>query len=129
MYKNINHIAAEFEKIRDYCLSNNSNCYTHPNFIDFSDRNQNYLKILEKKYNKVKFCSEDYKKCKGPWESVHINADGKVFPCLATNFGDVRNFNDMKNVFKSAASKKFRGLIKEKGTVPACHRCGYLKLK
>ena len=128
-YKNIKDIAVQFDKIRDYCLSNNTKCYTHPNFIDFSDKKQNYLEILEKKYNKVKFSSNDYKKCKGPWESVHINADGKIFPCLATSLGDVRNFKNMSDIFKSDAAIKFRGLIRKKGTVPACHRCGYLKLK
>ena len=129
VYKNTKDIAEQFDKIRNYCLSNNTKCYTHPNFIDFSDKKQNYLEILEKKYNKVKFSSNDYKKCKGPWESIHINADGKIFPCLATSFGDVRNFKNMNDIFKSDAAIKFRDLIREKGTVPACHRCGYLKLK
>ena len=129
VYKNINDIANQFELVRGYCLSNNTKCYTHPNFINFSDKNENYIKILEQKYNKVKFAPEDYKKCKGPWESVHINADGKIFPCLATSFGDVRNFKKMDSIFKSDPAIKFRNLIREKGTVPACHRCGYLKLK
>ena len=128
-YKNINDIADQFNQIRDYCLSYNTHCYTHPNFIDFSDKKQNYLKVLEKKYNKVEFNPDDYKKCKAPWESVHINADGKIFPCLATNFGDVRNFKSMSDIFKSDNAIKFKNLIREKGTVPACHRCGYLKLK
>jgi radical SAM protein with 4Fe4S-binding SPASM domain len=129
VYKNLNDIAEQFNKVRDYCLSNETKCYTHPNFLDFSDKSQNYLNILEKKFNKIKFHSEDYKKCKGPWESVHINADGKIFPCLATSLGDIRDFKNMNDVFKTNVAIKFRDLIREKGTVPACHRCGYLKLK
>ena len=35
----------------------------------------------------------------------------------------------MKDIFKSTVAMKFKNLIREKGTVPACHRCGYLKLK
>jgi len=70
-----------------------------------------------------------FEKCKGTWESVHINADGKIFPCLTTSFGDVRNFKNMSDIFKSDTAIKFRALIREKGTVPVCRRCGYLKLK
>ena len=36
---------------------------------------------------------------------------------------------NMDDIFKSAAAAKFKSLIRKKGTVPACHRCGYLKLK
>tara|TARA_Y100000590_G_C15613036_1_gene974605 strand:- start:170 stop:1234 length:1065 start_codon:yes stop_codon:yes gene_type:complete len=128
IYKNINFMAEEFDKVREYCLSTGSKCYTHPSFINFSDKDQDFLKILDKKYNKYDFVPENYKKCKGPWESVHVNADGKIFPCLATSFGDVRDFKNMDDIFQSEKAKKFRNLIREKGTIPACHRCGYLKI-
>ena len=79
-------------------------------------------------HNKVEFDSADYLPRKGPWESLHINADGKVFPCFATSFGDIRDFDTIDGVYQSLAAMEFRALIRNKGTVPACHRCGYLKL-
>jgi radical SAM protein with 4Fe4S-binding SPASM domain len=84
---------------------------------------------LEKKYNKEKFDKNDYQKCMGPWESGHINADGKVFPCLAINFGDVRNYKKTEDIYNSKVALEFKKLIKKEGTVNSCSRCGYLKLK
>lgn len=128
-YKNSKIIAEQFDKVREYVIKNNSYCYTHPNFIDFFDSKQNYYEILDNEYNFQEFESSRYKKCMGPWESAHINADGKTFACLAVNLGDIRSFKDLKDLYKGYDAQKFRNLIRAKGTVPACHRCGYLKLK
>lgn len=128
-YHNIKHIAEQFNKVREYVIKNNSLCYTHPNFIDFFNTKQDYHRILNDEYNFLKFEKSRYKKCMGPWESAHINADGKTFPCLAINFGDIRNSKNLKDLYNQKDAKNFRSLIKKKGTVPACHRCGYLKLR
>jgi len=127
-YQTIDVIANEFEKIRAYCAKHNTRCFSHPKFIDFSDFSQNYLEILNTTINKLVFESQDYEPCKAPWESVHINADGATFPCLAVNFGDIRHFGSVEDLFAGDVATNFRGLLRQCGTFQACHRCGYLKL-
>jgi len=128
-YTTIDCIAKEFDKIREYCINYKTKCFSHPKFIDFGDRNQNYKELLINFMNKQIFNSDDYMPCKGPWESVHVNADGKIFPCLAIDFGDVRNFSNISEIFEQEIVNSFRSTIRKCGTVQACHRCGYLKLK
>jgi hypothetical protein len=50
-----------------------------------------------------------------------------VFPCLAVSLGDIRDKKNLENIYKSKESVNFRSIIKNEETVPACHRCGYLK--
>lgn len=127
-YDNIEILADQLNKIREYVLLKKTQCYSHPNFINFFDFNQNYHKILSEEYNDLKFIKDKYEKCKGPWESAHINADGNVFPCLAVSLGNIKD-NTLEDIYKSKDAINFRSIIREQGTVPACHRCGYLKKK
>jgi MoaA/NifB/PqqE/SkfB family radical SAM enzyme len=128
IYTNISGMAKEFEKISLYVKNNQLKCFSHPGFIDFSSDNQNFLDVLKKHINKSNFLPENYQKCKGPWESAHINADGKVFSCLACSLGDIRDFDSWSKLFESEKAVEFRGIIKSEGTVPACNMCGYLKV-
>lgn len=127
-YTTISRMAAEFDKVRAYCRENSTVCYSHPKFIDFGNPEQDYLDVLSSKMNKLDFNSDDYEPCKAPWESTHINADGLTFACLAVDFGDIRKFRNVKEMYSQKIVKDFRNTIRECGTVPACHRCGYLKL-
>ena len=127
VYQTVSTIAHEFEKVRDYCIKNGTRCFSHPKFIDFSDKHQNYEQIINERINKFKFEPSDYKACKAPWESVHINADGAVFPCLAVSFGDARQNDDMNKLFNQPVAKNFRNELRNCGTFQACHRCGYLE--
>ena len=127
-YTTINTMASEFDKVREYCDKNSTVCYSHPKFIDFGDQEQDYLELLSSKMNKLTFDAGDYEPCKAPWESTHINADGATFACLAIDFGDIRKFKSVKEMYNQKIVKEFRSTIRKCGTVPACHRCGYLKL-
>ena len=64
-----------------------------------------------------------------PLGSIHINADGASFPCLAVNFGDSRHSATISDLFAGEVAVGFRNLLRECGTFNACHRCGYLKLR
>ena len=127
VYQTVSTIATEFEKVRDYCIEKGTRCFSHPKFLDFSDKSQNYEKILNEKINKFEFESSNYQACKAPWESVHINADGAVFPCLAIKLGDARQHDNMTELFSRPIAKKFRDELRKCGTFQACHRCGYLE--
>ena len=68
-----------------------------------------------------------FKPCKAPWQSVHINTDGNVFPCMAIPMGNIREGYD--KVFNGQRFKEFRDIIRNEGLVEGCNRCGWLKSK
>ena len=78
----------------------------------------NYINDLD--HNK-----HNYKSCTAPWASVHINVDGTLFPCLAVNMGNIKN--GLNSVILGKKFQEFRDIIKKKGTVEACNRCGWLQ--
>jgi radical SAM protein with 4Fe4S-binding SPASM domain len=59
---------------------------------------------------------------------MHINADGSVFPCLSIDTGNVKK-QSLNEIFYSDIFKKFRQTIKNVGTVAACNRCCFLKIR
>ena len=69
---------------------------------------------------------ERYKPCRAPWESMHINNDGNVFPCLAFCAGNIKD-SALQDVVGSANIVSFKEHLLRSGTVPACKQCGYLK--
>lgn len=128
-YTDIESIVKQFESVNQYCWENNVRCFTHPGHINFGPSPNNFKSKLQKYYNNRTFRIEDYDACTAPWESVHINADGKVFPCLAYDFGDIRNFSDMRELFNSENALRFRDTLRKRGLFNACAGCGYLSAK
>ncbi len=129
IYQNTKELVIQFEKVREYCSSKNAVSYTHPPWFDFCDDKQDYKKVVETEINKFKFSANRYLPCGSPWESAHVNADGKLFPCLAVDFGDVRDYKSLADLYESPNAQKFRQVIFTEGSVNACNRCGYLELK
>ncbi len=80
-----------------------------------------YINSKDHDYNK-------FQNCMSPWGSVHINMDGNVFPCMSISMGNVKN-DKLENIFGGEKYKKFKEHIRNKGTISACNRCGYLKPK
>ena len=78
--------------------------------------------------NEVHYRKEIFLPCKFPWSSVHINFDGNLFPCLAISMGNVKD-SDLINIINGEKYERFKTLIKKEGTVEACNRCGWLRLK
>jgi radical SAM protein with 4Fe4S-binding SPASM domain len=117
-------IQAQLERVRQYNLETGRKCFLHPKIADLNgsipitDLDLSFLNRA--KHEKSSFCQ-----CKAPWESVHVNADGNLFPCMAIRMGNVRE-TPLKEIISGIAFREFKDTIRKEGTVPGCNRCGYL---
>jgi len=75
--------------------------------------------------NEEQHIRENYKPCQFPWSSVHINVDGKLFPCMAVPMGNVKE-QPLSKIIYSDEFMKFKAMIRKEGTVEGCNRCGWL---
>jgi len=124
VYKKLPAILNELEKVRKYNISMNTKCFLHPKVIELNSAkpvNNLDLGFINNGDHNV----TDFKECKAPWESVHINVDGNLFPCMAIKMGNVKE-QKLIDIISSPTFKKFKDKIREKGTVGGCNRCGYL---
>ena len=124
-YKNFAIIKKQLKKVAEYNLDNKKIGYLHPKFGDINQINRIDEETIDK-LNITKHNPKLFKPCMAPWESVHINTDGNLFPCMAISMGNVKD-KPLKEVLNSEKFNKFREDIKKYGTVPGCNRCGYLK--
>ena len=125
VYKNLDVIYKQLEKVREYATEKNQRSFLHPTV----GRMQSDSSLPDIDYlNEYEFKKSNYQPCKFPWSSVHINADGHLFPCMAISMGNVKE-QSLDSIIKGELFDKFRKVIKEKGTVPGCHRCGWLRPK
>jgi len=124
-YRDFGLIMSELEKVKQYNLEKKTVAFLHPKFADLnmSKPFPDVGFINHKEFNKNLF-----KPCKFPWSSVHINYDGEVFPCLAVSLGNVKQ-KPLKDILKGIEHKEFLNIIKRNGTVEACNRCGWLKVR
>jgi MoaA/NifB/PqqE/SkfB family radical SAM enzyme len=124
-YQKFNKLIDQLNLIKDFDYKHGYKTYLHPNLINFSNKEKlkkNDLIYLNNKKHDPKYFST----CYAPWSSVHINVDGSLFPCMAVSMGNVKTTNLSKIVF-SDKFKKFKSIIRQKGTINGCNRCGYLK--
>ncbi len=126
-YQKFDNLIHQLNLIKEYDFKNNFRTYLHPNLIDFSDKKEikkdDFLFLNQKKHQPEKFAP-----CYAPWSSVHINVDGNLFPCMAVPMGNVKN-EKLTDIIFSEKFEKFKSLIRAKGTINGCNRCGYLKPK
>ena len=121
-YKKWGSILSELKKVKQYNIENSKYGFLHPQVTSLTDGNMDFdIDYL----NNIEHDKNIYKSCNSPWQSVHINVDGTLFPCLAIAMGNVRD--GLKNVLEGKEFEKFRNVIKENGTVEACNRWGWLK--
>jgi radical SAM protein with 4Fe4S-binding SPASM domain len=124
VYKNFGTIMEQLEKVRLYNLRTGHKCFTHPKVVDLNspisihDYDLSYL-------NTEDHHKENFEGCKGPWESVHVNVDGNLFPCMAVNMGNVKE-KKLPEIVNSEIFTEFKNVIREQGTINGCNRCGYL---
>jgi radical SAM protein with 4Fe4S-binding SPASM domain len=78
--------------------------------------------------NNKKHISKNFASCYAPWGGVYINVDGNLFPCMAVAMGNVKK-EKLRDIVFSENFMKFKGIIKDNGTINGCNRCGYLKPK
>ncbi len=119
-------ICEQMELVRKYNQIAGTSCYSHPRIFDLNsahriDRQNAAL------FNQEQLAINAFNHCKAPWESVHVNADGMLFPCLSVGMGDVRK-QSLKSIVFSDKFESFRLNLRKKGLFPACRRCGYLQV-
>jgi len=127
-YEDYNSKILKEELLKVYKLSQefkDTKFYLHPKYSDFYEDFDVSVQVnqLELKTHD----SDKHLKCLSPWESIHINNDGNVFPCLAVSWGNVKH-SSLKEIVESEIANRFKQEIDTCGTVAACKHCGYLKL-
>jgi MoaA/NifB/PqqE/SkfB family radical SAM enzyme len=126
-YEKFDIIIEQFEKVRKYNLDKKKYSYIHPKWIDLNSNKT----VYEQDYqllNSSNHQSVNFKLCKAPWESVHINVDGNLFPCLAVKIGNIKE-KKLYEIINGNEFQKFKKDLIENSTFGACNRCGYLQLK
>jgi MoaA/NifB/PqqE/SkfB family radical SAM enzyme len=118
-------ILEQLNKVRLHMRSYGTRCYVHPKIVnldsDFEkiDFRLNYI-------NSVRHNPRQFEPCKAMWESVHVNADGEIFPCMAVSIGNIKQ-STLTEIIAGEKNKHIRNEIRSFGTVEGCNRCGYLK--
>ena len=126
-YKKFDSLIIQLNLIKEYDYKYGYKSYLHPNLINLSDekklKKEDLIYLNNKKHNAKHFST-----CYAPWSSVHINVDGNLFPCMAVSMGNVKN-TQLSEIIFSNEFKKFKNIIRQKGTINGCNRCGWLKPK
>ena len=126
-YKNFDEFINQLNLIKEYDYKHDYKTYLHPSLINLNDEKK--LKKEDLIYlNNKKHDPKHFSTCYAPWSSVHINVDGNLFPCMAVSMGNVKK-SQLEEIIFSSEFKKFKNIIREKGTINGCNRCGWLKSK
>lgn len=124
VYKNFETIKNQLEQVRQYDLAAGYSCYIHPKVCDLNGN----IPIEETAIDCVNAAQHEaasYWECKFPWESLHINFDGNVFPCLAVSLGNIKE-KSLAEIVQGDVLKRLKEELHCYGTLPACNRCGNL---
>lgn len=124
-YQKFDNLINQLNRIKEYDYKYNYKSYLHPNIINLNNQEKLIKKDLIFLNNK-KHNPKDFVTCHAPWSSVHINVDGNLFPCMAVSMGNVKT-TKLSDIIFSNQFKKFKNIIREKGTISGCNRCGWLK--
>jgi len=127
VYEKWNIICEQLEKIRQYNRENGKVCYLHPKMGNLNTDQPFDSKEVDI-FNRADHYVEDFSPCMAPWESVHVNVNGIMFPCMAIEMGNVRT-QSLSEVIHGERFRKFKNEIRAKGTLAGCNRCGYLRPK
>lgn len=123
VYKKFAKIIDQLDKIRIYNMKTDKLAFMHPNVASLTtDIPIPDIDFLNRAYH----IKEDFEPCKYPWSSVHVNADGNLFPCISIAMGNVLQ-TELQDIISGDMFNKFRNVIKNEGTVDACNRCGWIK--
>lgn len=123
LYKRFDLIVKELNRIKEYNISRGKISFLHPGIADIhSEKPFGDISLL----NVERFDAKNFKACKFPWSSVHINYDGEVFPCLSIPLGNLKT-KSLSAALNGKAIRSFRSVIKKNGLIQACNRCGWLK--
>jgi len=124
-YKKFDNLVHQLNLIKEYDYKYDYRTYLHPNLLNFNDR-KNFKKEDLIHFNNKKHDPNHFSTCYAPWGCVYINVDGNLFPCMAVSMGNVKT-TKLSDIIFSNKFMKFKNIIREKGTINGCNRCGYLK--
>lgn len=127
VYERWDTICDQFERIRRYNLEAGKVCYLHPRIADLNSEKPIEMEGMSI-INRADHVATDFHPCMAPWESVHINVDGILFPCMAIEMGNVKT-ESLEAIIRGERFKKFKSAIRTCGTVEGCNRCGYVRPK
>jgi MoaA/NifB/PqqE/SkfB family radical SAM enzyme len=127
VYEHWDLICEQLDKIRRYNLEQGKVCYLHPKIADLNVDQPLDLPAM-KIINRADHVAGDFHPCMAPWESVHINVDGVLFPCMAIDMGNVRA-EGLEGVIQGERFRQFKEGIRSCGTAGGCNRCGYVRPK
>lgn len=123
VYKNFDTICRQLEKIRQYNVKTGKKAFLHPKIADLNTKE----KMPDIAFiNSAKHIGRQYNPCKFAWSSVHVNADGDLFPCMAIAFGNVKK-TPLAKIIKGKTSAAFKDIVRHEKTVEGCNRCGWLR--
>jgi len=120
-YVNFAAIKEQLAAVQRYNLEKGGKTFLHPKAASLNDDGPLYIDWLNESLHR----RQCFAPCKYPWASVHVNADGHLFPCLAVSMGNVRR-QPLAEIVAGERFRRFRELIRARGTVAACNRCGWL---
>ena len=126
-YKKFDKFIDQLNLIKEYDYKHGYKSYLHPNLANLSDekklKKEDLIYLNNRKHN-----PKHYSTCHAPWSSVHINVDGNLFPCMAVSMGNVKR-TKLREIIFSNKFKEFKDIIRPRGTINGCNRCGWLKPK
>lgn len=125
VYDNWELICAQLEQVRQYDVAQDQRCYLHPKIADLNGSRSIAAEPLSY-INERRFNARNYHPCKAMWESVHVNVDGEVFPCMAVSMGNIKT-QPLATVIHGEKAQALKSVLKEQGVVEGCNRCGYLR--
>lgn len=123
VYKNFKTITEQLEMVREYNIREGRTGFMHPKAASLTGTTpiRNIELLNRREHDPLAFHP-----CKYPWSSVHINVDGHLFPCLAVSMGNVKQ-QSLRKIIDGPAYREFCDIIRQRGSVEACNRCGWLK--
>jgi len=123
VYKKFDIVVREINKIKEYNIKNKKVSFLHPLISDICTQKP----IADFSYlNAERFEPRNFKHCRFPWSSVHINYDGEVFPCLSVALGNVKE-KTLNEILHDRPYKDFLQAMKKNRLFQACNRCGWLR--
>lgn len=125
VYRTFEIIIEQLGEIGLYNAAHGTSAFLHPPVADLNSG----APLPDLRFvNNPQFEKKLFRQCRFPWSSLHVNYDGEFFPCLSVPIGNFKQKN-LKEILRSTDYGAFLSAIKKHGTVPACNRCGWLRLR
>ncbi|MBN2712062.1 MAG: radical SAM protein [Planctomycetes bacterium] len=122
-YERFDVIQEQLERVRAYSVQHGSRVFLHPKVVSLQQAEQ--LPDLSSLLNIDRHEPSLFRPCPFPWSSVHLHPDGTLYPCLSVAMGNVAD-TPLADIINGREMRRFRDMIMARGSLPSCHRCGWL---